>query len=142
MFNPRDSHAPDDPVRVPCSKCIGCRLERSRQWAVRCVHEASLYENNSFITLTYRDDCIPENGSLDPDAFQKFLKRLRYYAGPFRFFGCGEYGEKTKRPHYHACLFNFDFPDRVLWKQHRDVSYFRSALLEKCWPYGFSTNGS
>lgn len=42
-------------IKLPCGQCIGCRLERSRQWAMRCVHEASLYEKNCFITLTYDD---------------------------------------------------------------------------------------
>ena len=44
---------PDTEMQVPCGQCIGCRLERSRQWAIRCVHEASLHPINCFITLTY-----------------------------------------------------------------------------------------
>ena len=112
VFNPRDGFY-DQPVDLPCGQCIGCRLERSRQWAIRCVHEASLHERNCFITLTYRDECLPTNGSLDLDAFQKFMKRLRRRFGEgVRFFHCGEYGENFGRPHYHAILFNLDFSDK------------------------------
>lgn len=58
VFNPREGFH-DLPVTLPCGQCIGCRLERSRQWAIRCAHEASLYEENCFITLTYRDEDLP-----------------------------------------------------------------------------------
>ena len=56
-FNLRDGFV-DRPVTVSCGQCIGCRLERSRQWAIRCMHEASLHESNCFVTLTYSDDGI------------------------------------------------------------------------------------
>ena len=88
----------DLPVTIPCGQCIGCRLERSRQWAMRCVHEASLHEQNSFITLTYDNDHLPVGGSLNVEDMQKFWKRLRDhlfqrgYSGKLRYFQCGEYG--------------------------------------------------
>lgn len=63
VFN-REQGFVDLPVTIPCGQCIGCRLEKSRQWAIRCVHEASLYENNCFITLTYSPENLPEDGSL------------------------------------------------------------------------------
>lgn len=129
-------------LEVPCGQCIGCRLERSRQWAVRCVHEASLYDKNCFITLTYDDDHVPGNGSLVKSDFQKFMKRLRKKFGKgVRYYECGEYGEKLQRPHYHACLFNFDFPDKELWSIRGGVSLYRSRLLEEVWPFGFATVG-
>ena len=73
----------------------GCRLERSRQWAVCCMHEASLYDFNSFVTLTYNDENLPEFNSLDYRHFQLFMKRLRKEFAPtnIRFYMCGEYGE-------------------------------------------------
>ena len=108
VFNPRDALR-DMPVTVPCGQCIGCRLERSRQWAVRCIHEASLHEDNCFITLTYDDAHLPTDLSLNVSHFQKFMKRLRKRFGEgIRFFHCGEYGENFGRPHYHACLFTSD----------------------------------
>lgn len=132
----------DMPVQVPCGQCIGCRLERSRQWAMRCVHEASLHEDNCFITLTYDDDHLPESGSLIKRDYQLFMKRLRKrFGSDIRFFHCGEYGETTNRPHYHACLFNFDFPDKVLLKTSMGNRLFISETLSELWPYGFSLIG-
>lgn len=138
----RDAYV-DFPIELPCSQCIGCRLERSRQWAIRCVHEASLYENNCFITLTYSSENLPPYSSLLVSDFQKFMKRLRkkHENKVIRFFHCGEYGEQTKRPHYHACLFNFDFSDKVLWKVVNDQPYFVSEELRELWPKGHSTIG-
>lgn len=133
-----------DPLSLPCGQCIGCRLERSRQWAVRCVHEASLHDENCFITLTYNDASLPVGGSLEYRVFQLFMKRLRaaYPDKRIRFFMCGEYGESLGRPHFHACLFGFRFPDCVLWKSGKGVKLFRSASLEKLWSYGHSSVGA
>ena len=141
VFNPRDGLL-DRPIAVPCGQCIGCRLERSRQWATRCVHEASLHENNCFITLTYDDAHLPSDLSLNLVHFQKFMKRLRKRFGDgIRFFHCGEYGENFGRPHYHACLFNFDLPDRVLWSTRSGVNLYTSHILSSLWPFGFVTVG-
>lgn len=126
------------PMVVPCGKCIGCRLERSRQWAVRCVHESMMHKQNCFITLTYDNQHVPKSRSLNKKHFQDFMKRLRKkYGKGIRYFHCGEYGEKRKRPHYHACIFGFDFPDKREWTN----KLYRSESLEKLWPYGFSTIG-
>jgi len=128
-----------EPLRLPCGRCTGCRLERSRQWAVRCVHEASQWENNVFVTLTYDDEHLPEDQGLDVSEFQRFAKRLRK-ARPddkVRYFHCGEYGEREKRPHYHALLFNVDFKDKYAWRSDT----FRSAELERLWPLGHSEFG-
>ena len=131
------------PLVIPCGQCRGCRLERSRQWAVRCLHEAQLWPSNCFITLTYAPEFLPPNGSLVLSHFQKFLKRLRKkYGANIRFFHCGEYGSKLQRPHYHACLFNFDFDDKKLWKVKNGQKLFTSASLSSLWPYGWSTVGS
>lgn len=142
VFNTRDALDADDPMKIACGRCIGCRLERSRQWAVRCVHEASLYENNCFITLTFAPEHLPKDGSLDKRDFQLFMKRLRKKHGAgVRYFHCGEYGEKNKRPHYHACLFNFDFGDREHWSTRAGVQLDVSKELQELWPFGFSTVG-
>jgi len=142
VFNRTDGWV-DLPVTIPCGQCIGCRLERSRQWAVRCTHEASLYQKNAFITLTYNNESLPEFGTLDRKAFPKFIKRLRRRIdGNVRYFHCGEYGEITSRPHYHACLFGFDFEDKYQWTVRNDLPVWRSPFLEKLWPYGNSEIGS
>nr|QJB19918.1 MAG: replication initiator protein [Microvirus sp.] len=140
-FNPHIGQY-DIPLRLPCGQCIGCRLDRSRQWAIRCVHEAQLHEKNCFLTLTYSDDHLPEGGSLRFKDFQDFMKRLRKRMGPVRFFHCGEYGEKLSRPHYHACLFGLDFHDKYLWKENRGFPIYRSPILEELWPFGHSSIGA
>lgn len=120
---------------VPCGQCVGCRLERSRQWAIRISQEASLYEHNCFITLTYTDQYCPN--SLDLRDFQLFMKRLRKkYGNGIRFFHCGEYGDLNGRPHYHAALLNFDFPDKKLYYSNNGFNYYLSESLSDLWPYG------
>lgn len=130
-------------ISVPCGQCIGCRLERSRQWAIRCIHEASLYDNNCFITLTYRTECLPPGGSLRPKDFTDFMKRFRKkYGEGIRYFQCGEYGEHFSRPHHHACIFNFDFPDKELLSFNRGNPIYTSESLSKLWSFGFSSIGN
>ncbi|AXL14688.1 replication initiator protein [Microviridae sp.] len=142
VFDSRKAHD-DETVTLPCRQCIGCRLEYSRQWAIRCVHEASLYNRNCFITLTYNNDNLPDDGSLNVRHFQLFMKRLRKkYGTNIRFFHCGEYGDLHRRPHYHACLFNLDFADKKLWKiTNTGDRLYTSEELSKIWPYGFCTIG-
>ena len=143
VFNLREGFC-DLVVQVPCGQCIGCRLERSRQWAIRCVHEASLYEDNCFVTLTYSDEHLPADGSLDKSEFQRFMKRLRkrFHDSIIRYYHCGEYGEQFGRPHYHVCLFNHDFPDKKLYKVlHGGNKLYTSEILAQLWPLGYSTIG-
>lgn len=132
-------------IKIPCGQCVGCRLERSRQWAMRCIHEASLHEDNCFITLTYSDDRLPEGGTLVKKHFQDFMKRFRFRVDPvkLRFFHCGEYGEKYRRPHYHALIFGYDFPDKVFKRKtgqgHR---VYTSELLSNDWSHGLCEIGA
>lgn len=131
-------------LQVPCGRCVGCRLERSRQWAVRCMHEASLYDANVFVTLTYDDEHLPEFNSLNYKHFQDFMKRLRKRFEPvnIRFYMCGEYGDDFSRPHYHACLFNCFFPDRRRISSGTSGSpLYRSDILSSLWPHGYSSIG-
>lgn len=108
------------------------------------MHEASLYESNCFVTLTYSAEHLPPYGSLRKSDFQGWMKRLRarYPSERIRFFHCGEYGSVTSRPHYHCLLFGFDFPDKVEWGSRRGHPVWRSPILEKLWPYGQSEIGS
>lgn len=132
------------PMTVPCGQCVGCRLERSRQWAVRCIHEASLHSANCFVTLTYSPENLPPNGSLVYRDFQLFMKRLRKKCGAgIRFYMCGEYGEKNARPHYHALLFGVDFRlDRRPWrKSATGYIQYRSSVLDACWALGHAEIG-
>jgi hypothetical protein len=139
-------------LELPCGQCVGCRLERSRQWAVRCVHEASCHESNCFLTLTYSDDFLPVSGSLVYRDFQLFMKRLRKRFSCFdvtlgvwvpRFYMCGEYGDLNARPHFHACVFGFDFPDKVLFRRcGSGCDIFTSVICDGLWRKGFASVGS
>lgn len=134
----------DVPFSVPCGQCLGCRLERARQWSVRIMHEAQLYEHSSFVTLTYSDEHVPSDGSLRKSDFQKFIKRLRRRSDArISYFHCGEYGDQLGRPHYHAILFNTFFADSVFHKNtaggHR---LYTSAFLDAVWGLGLCTVGA
>lgn len=126
-------------MEVPCGRCYGCRREYRRVWALRCMHEASLHERNSFLTLTFAEDPI----SLDVRYLQLFFKRLRKRGLSVRQYSCGEYGEELGRPHYHVLLFGEDFSfDRYLHEWRDGFPIFRSPVLEACWPHGFSEIGA
>lgn len=160
VFDHKDGYT-DMKQTLPCGRCIGCRLEKSRQWAVRCIHEAQLYDENCFITLTFDEYHIDNDYSLRKADFQKFIKRLRKYVTSkeclqkypsiyrrkIRYYHCGEYGELYRRPHHHACIFNFDFPDKEIIYDGK-YKLYTSALLSQIWtdpksemPYGYSTVG-
>lgn len=155
LFFDHKKAGPSVRVDLPCGQCIGCRIDKSRTWAIRCVHEASLYSSNCFVTLTFNSDNLDVNKSLVKSDFQNFMKRLRKnYNGidavedikgritfPIRYFHCGEYGTNFSRPHHHACIFNFDFDDKQLWSHREGVRLYRSEKLEKLWPFGYSTIG-
>lgn len=140
---------------IPCGQCIGCRIQRSRIWSMRCSHEAQLWKDNIFLTLTYNPESVPR--SLVHRDVQLFLKRLRKYIvslNPYsrdsdkvfyddwnfknrvRYFMCGEYGEKFSRPHYHLILFNFKPKD-----MERRGRYYVSETISKLWPKGFHLIG-
>lgn len=140
-------------AKRPCGTCLDCRLDYARQWAVRCYHEASMHEENSFVTLTFNDENLPKDHSIRKGDVQNFMKRLRTEIDPkkVRFFGCGEYGRNPKtgtinRPHYHICLFGYDFPDKEIHqttprrKGDPDILYI-SELLGSVWKKGFHTIG-
>lgn len=138
-FGHRGPSSIGKPLQLPCGQCIGCRLERSRQWATRIMFEAQMHDANCFITLTYSPENLPNPPSLRYSDYQLFMKRLRKQF-PVRFFACGEYGDNNFRPHYHACIFGTDFPDKTLFSRSPSGHpLYRSALLERCWPHGFSS---
>ena len=130
-------------LSIPCGKCMGCRIRKSIEWALRCVHECAMYEENCFITLTYDEEHVPKDGSLNKKHFQDFMKRFRERVKPLkiRFFMCGEYGEQLQRPHYHAIIFNYDFKDKKPFKYSNKSVLYTSELLSDLWPFGFSTVG-
>lgn len=142
VFSKSDGYA-DLPVSVPCGQCIGCRLERTRQWAMRIMHEASLHDENCFVTLTYDDEHLPDYGTLEVDAFPKFVRSLRKRTGAkLRYYQCGEYGSCTNRPHYHGVLFGYDFPDKRAFTHRGDHPTYVSELCGAAWSKGLHEIGS
>lgn len=136
-------------IEVPCGGCVGCRIDRSRQWTIRLLHESKLHEMKCFLTLTYDDSHLPVDGSLNKKHVQDFLKRLRRRharSNPdakLRYFMCGEYGDVSSRPHYHMILFGCDFSDkRLIGENHRGDKRYRSALLDSIWSHGLCEIGS
>jgi len=112
---------------------------------MRILHESSLYRDNQFLTLTYADEHLPAHDSLELRDWQLFMKRLkkRLKGRQIRFYQCGEYGDTTHRPHYHAILFNIDFEDKKLLKvTARGDRIYTSAFLDEVWGLGDCYIGS
>src|SRR5262245_31983002 len=160
-------HGDTTTIQLPCGQCIGCRLTRARHWAIRCKHEMSLYDKNCFITLTYDPQHLPEHSSLDYRDYRGFMKRLRKHATefrtqrqlapePIRFYMAGEYGTQCRncersrrdcrcggfiptfgRPHFHACLFNWDWNDKLLLSKSKSGDLYTSNTLTALWANGF-----
>lgn len=112
-------------IPFPCGQCLPCRINRRRLWTHRLLLEQIDHQFSSFITLTYDDNFLPSDLSISKRTLQLFLKRIRkIYPFHLRYYAVGEYGSKSKRPHYHLILFGFD-------------PVFHN-LVQKCWPFGFS----
>lgn len=120
----------DEWLSVPCGHCMGCRIARTREWTIRLLHESEFWEDTLFITLTYRDDDLPENNSLCPRDLTLFFKRLRKDLGnrKIKYYACGEYGDLFGRPHFHAIVFGLSANDK--------------ELIEQNWTKGFVKIGS
>lgn len=134
-------------MKLPCGQCTGCRLDHSKDWAIRCVHEASIHRDNCWLTLTYNDEHLPPGGSLHYPHYQDFMKRLREHAqrkhnAKLGFYMSGEYGELNLRPHYHACIFGYDFQDKIAFKKTGEgFQLWTSPLLTQLWPFGHAAIG-
>jgi len=108
------THPTHGPLK--CGQCIECRLAYSREWAIRITHEQQMHEKSCMLNLTYNDAWLPEHGQLWKDDLQRFFKRLRKAGYKFRYVASGEYGDESRRPHFHIALFGVDFDsDRVLF---------------------------
>ena len=138
-------------ILIPCGKCIGCRLDYSRRWADRMMLELETAGCGVFLTLTYDNDNIlwlddnesgEKVGTLVKRDCQLFMKRLRKYYGDLsiRFFLAGEYGDKTKRPHYHCIFFGvslINIGDCIYFgKNELGQNYYTSENLTRIWSKG------
>lgn len=156
--------------KIPCGKCIGCRLDYSKQWAVRCMYETKLHDQSWFVTLTYDDEHKPTmkeavnwdtgeifeengswNGTLQTEDLTKFIKDLRRYwkyhydHDGIRFYACGEYGSETKRPHYHAIIFNLNLSEDMLkykFTNEEHQAIYECPIIEKIWGKGLIAVGN
>lgn len=142
---------------LPCRKCIGCRLDKSREWANRILLEQLYHQDPWFVTLTYDDEHLPRSfpvdsatgeilsvhASLVKSDLQKFFKRLRKNSSQqLRYYCAGEYGTQTYRPHYHCIIFGLKLNDLKLLKTNfSNQPYFTSEFISKCWPYGIHVIG-
>lgn len=158
-------------MNINCGRCIGCRKMKQREWQIRMYHEAQhcleLDQGTSFLTLTYSDEHIPmgqldEFGDVSPPANNRrprpslrydhlvgFTTRLRraldyHFKRQITFYIAGEYGGQTGRPHYHAAIFGWSFPDRqpLSVRGKSGKTLYSSPLLSRAWPYGYSSIGT
>lgn len=134
-------------LQLPCYRCPECMKNYYTEWATRGSRELARWPSSVFITLTYSDEHLPPDNSLSKKDVQDFIKRVKKRfrstkENPIRQIYCGEYGEKTRRPHYHAILFNCDFPDK---KKHyvtaQGNQVYTSKTLSDLWPFGFAEFG-
>lgn len=131
-----------DLMVLPCRQCIQCRLEKSRQAAVRLIHELKFHPYSGFLTLTYDDEHLPQSRSLEPGRWTKFARDLRARfeyrdLGKLKFFGVGEYGDISQRPHYHAIVYS-DSPLLVeeVESSQSGGRQFVSPEVSAVWPDG------
>lgn len=129
-------------LKLPCGQCWGCRLERSRIWSIRCMHEAQLHEHNQYVTLTYNQENLPEDDSLKKKDLTDFWKRLRKKF-KIRYYACGEYGDEKERPHYHAIIFGLKLDDLTYYRTTRDgFKLYNSKVIDEIWTHGYCTIGA
>lgn len=131
-------------VTVACGRCIGCRIDKKLEWRSRLLDEAQMHDKKAFVTCTYDDAHLPRHGSLVKRHAQLWQKRLRA-ARPkekVRFFTVGEYGEETKRPHYHALVFGTDFPDKRRHSKSGEHTLYVSDELNDLWGQGHCLIGT
>lgn len=123
---------------VRCGQCMPCRITRRKELVTKMRLEGFYSPNTTyFVTLTYSPEHLPDSdkypaGNLSKDDYQKFLKRLRknakhhYGITGIRYFGVGEYGDKSQRAHYHFILYNLS-----------SNPYVSEELVKSAWKLGF-----
>lgn len=138
-------------TRINCGQCLSCRILYAKQWAERCVLESTLHLENYFCTFTYEDKFLHFNDNygvpvLYKKDMQDLFKRMRYYFGDFSYFGCGEYGDTTFRPHYHLLFFGLHLDDLEVYKikksKNNTYVYYNSPKLTEVWGKGFVVIGT
>ena len=142
-------------LKLPCGQCLECRMEYSKTWAFRCMQETKEHEDNIMMTLTYNEENVPHGTKIDKETgecsasltlehkdVQDFIKRLRKNTGQkFKYYMCGEYGEKFERPHYHIIFFGLKIDDMEPYKkktsEYGTHLLYKSKICDKTWRKGF-----
>lgn len=137
QFRRDQRYAYQETVELPCNKCAGCIIQRKAEWAVRCYHEASQHQQNSFLTLTYDDDHLPP--SIEQPVLSKFIRSVRDRGNKFRYYACGEYGERTRRPHYHMLVFGMDWLGGA---EQITEDLYHNPILDALWGRGHCSVGA
>lgn len=130
---------------LPCGRCICCRIDQSRQWALRGVCETNSVERSSFLTLTYKPESLPPTGSLVKQHYQDFIRALRRRGYKFTFMLCGEYGKNLGRPHYHMICFGEDFKQNSTpapIPQTEQYPLYINQQITDLWSHGHVVIGS
>lgn len=133
--------------QLPCGQCIGCKLDLSKMWGARMMHETHFHDKSSFLTLTYTDDNVPltdngqmtlQSGNGNKSDIQKFIKRIRKAGIKCKYYQAGEYGDQFGRPHHHVCLFGYDFPilREITGKTETGHYIYKSDELDDFWQKG------
>lgn len=121
---------------LPCGKCLGCKFDKSRDWAIRAVLEMQYHDKNCFVTLTYDDENLPIDFNIHKSHVQSFIKALRNDGYVFSYLAAGELGEESRRPHYHLCLFGYCPQDLELFSKSGKDNLYTSVYLSKVWNRG------
>lgn len=160
----KDNHISDNAkkvvkeyIEIPCGTCLGCRLQYSHDWSIRCMLEMQEHKENCFVTLTYDDKNVPksfvqkvdeltgevsyvregQNYSLDKKDLQTFIRHLRQRGYKCRYYSCSEYGDTTLRPHYHLILFGYCPKDLKFYKKSKNGdNHYHSQELQEIWNKG------
>ena len=147
IYNSRKSSQELAPFEFECRKCLPCRLKIGREKAIRAMHEAKMHKENIFLTLTYSEENL-KSPRLNYYDFELFMKRLledlnrnitcKENRHILPFMVTGEYGDKTKRPHWHVLLFNYR-PHDAQHHRYTDLGHqvFKSDYIAKIWKHGF-----
>lgn len=141
-------------VEIPCGQCMGCRIRKAQEWATRMLHEKQFHEESIFITLTYNDENLPIDRSLQYDDVTRFIKRARKTLDKkIQYYYSGEYGEETLRPHYHMILYGTEFNEKIKYHGKENIvehlftndhgnKVYTSTLLDELWGLGNCNFGS
>lgn len=142
-------------IPLPCGYCLECRLNKAKDFSIKCMAEAKMHSKNCFLTLTYNDKHLPQtkNGlnTVKLDDIQKFFKRLlkdnpdcqirRFYSCEYGYTGTRRYNGGN--PHYHAIVFGWKPNDLIYYKTNKKTGdiWYKSKYLYKLWGKGFVVIG-